>query len=182
MTSKITFIIPNRGGKHIDFVINQLKKYWPNEEYIVINQEDNEPFKRGQLFNIASNYVNTEYLCFIDNDLFFKQKIDLIGEYNKGCQILMPFNIIEQVEIKGDSYKTTKTGKAITLEGDNRFGPRGGISFISKNMANKLENILGIDIYIETDRTTENELLQKIKELTEENRRLKELLMEKWKH
>ena len=46
MTSKITFIIPNRGGKHIDFVINQLKKYWPNEEYIVINQEDNEPFKR----------------------------------------------------------------------------------------------------------------------------------------
>lgn len=138
MTSKITFIIPNRGGKHIDFVINQLKKYWPNEEYIVINQEDNEPFKRGQLFNIASNYVNTEYLCFIDNDLFFKQKIDLIGEYNKGCQILMPFNIIEQVEIKGDSYKTTKTGKAITLEGDNRFGTRGGISFISKNMFIKL--------------------------------------------
>ena len=44
--SKITFIIPNRGGKHIDFVIKQLKLFYPDEKYMVIIQEDNEPFKR----------------------------------------------------------------------------------------------------------------------------------------
>lgn len=50
-------------------------------------------------------------------------------------------------------------------------------TYISKDEARKLE--IALDIAICT--TTENELLQKINELMEENRRLKELLMEKWK-
>ena len=102
--SRITFIIPNRGGKHIDFVINQLKKFYPDEKYLVVIQEDNEPFKRGPIFNVSYNYVNTEYLCFIDNDIFFKNYVDLIGIYKKkGCQVLQPFNVIEQVTITEDS-------------------------------------------------------------------------------
>lgn len=80
------------------------------------------------------------------------------------------------MSLKSLSYKLNTSSATVCRIENNKT------SFISKNMANKLENILGIDIYIETDRTTENELLQKIKELTEENRRLKELLMEKWKH
>ena len=80
------------------------------------------------------------------------------------------------MSIKSLSYELNTSQATVCRIENNKT------SFISKNMANKLENILGIDIYIETDRTTENELLQKIKELTEENRRLKELLMEKWKH
>ena len=51
------------------------------------------------------------------------------------------------------------------------------ITYISKEEARELEVVLGIAICT----TTENELLQKINELMEENRRLKELLMEKWK-
>lgn len=51
------------------------------------------------------------------------------------------------------------------------------VTYISKDEARKLE--IALDIAICT--TTENELLQKINELMEENRRLKELLMEKWK-
>lgn len=51
------------------------------------------------------------------------------------------------------------------------------VTYISKEEAEKFEIALGITIIS----TTENELLQKINELIEENRRLKELLMEKWK-
>lgn len=51
------------------------------------------------------------------------------------------------------------------------------VTYISEEEARKLE--IALDITICT--TTENELLQKINELMEENRRLKELLMEKWK-
>jgi len=51
------------------------------------------------------------------------------------------------------------------------------VAYISKEEAEKFE--IALDIAICT--TTENELLQKINELMEENRRLKELLMEKWK-
>ena len=51
------------------------------------------------------------------------------------------------------------------------------VTYISEEEARKLEVALGIAICS----TTENELLQKINELMEENRRLKELLMEKWK-
>ena len=49
------------------------------------------------------------------------------------------------------------------------------IKSITKDDAEKLESILNISIYNEMD------LLEKINELTEENKRLKELLAEKWK-
>ena len=51
------------------------------------------------------------------------------------------------------------------------------VTYITKEEAEKFE--IALDIAICT--TTENELLQKINELMEENRRLKELLIEKWK-
>ena len=50
-------------------------------------------------------------------------------------------------------------------------------TYIYKEEAKKLEEALNIVICT----TTENELLHKIYELTEENRLLQELLMEKWK-
>ena len=131
--SKITFIIPNRGGKHIDFVIKQLKLFYPDEKYMVIIQEDNEPFKRGQLFNISYKYTDTEYLCFIDNDIFFKDFVDLIKIYkDRDCQVLQPFNVIEQVTLTGDTYTVTKIGKPNIIRDDHTFGPRGGITFVSK--------------------------------------------------
>lgn len=139
--SKITFVIPNRGGKHIDFVISQLKKFYPNDDYIVVCQEDNEPFKRGQLFNVSYNYIKTDYICFIDNDLFFKGYVDLIGLYKKkNCQVLMPFNVIEQVDvIDKDKYKVTKIGNKLIIGDDNRFGPRGGITFLSTDTFKKMD-------------------------------------------
>ena len=137
--SRITFIIPNRGGKYIDFVINQLKKFYPDEKYLVVIQEDNEPFKRGPIFNVSYNYVNTEYLCFIDNDIFFKNYVDLIGIYKKkGCQVLQPFNVIEQVTITDDSYTVTKIGKPNIITNDHTFGPRGGITFVSRDVFKEL--------------------------------------------
>ena len=131
--SSITFIIPNRGGKHIDFVIKQLKRFYPNEKYVVVVQEDNEPFKRGPIFNVSYEYTDTEYLCFIDNDIFFKNFVDLIGIYKtRGCQVLQPFNVIEQVTITGDTYTVTKVGKPNIITDNHTFGPRGGITFVSR--------------------------------------------------
>lgn len=131
--SRITFVIPNRGGKHIDFVIKQLKRFYPNEKYVVVVQEDNEPFKRGPIFNVSYEYTDTEYLCFIDNDIFFKNFVDLIGIYkNRGCQVLQPFNVIEQVTLTGESYTVTKIGKPNIITDNHTFGPRGGITFVSR--------------------------------------------------
>lgn len=50
-------------------------------------------------------------------------------------------------------------------------------TYISKEVAKKFEDILDISICA----TTNNELVQKLNELIQENRQLKELLMEKWK-
>jgi pyruvyl transferase EpsO len=137
--SSITFIIPNRGGKNIDFVIRRLRSFYPDEKYMVINQEDNEPFKRGPLFNVAYHYVDTEYLCLIDNDLFFKTYVDLIGIYKKrGCQVMQPFNVIEQVTLKDGSYEVTKVGKPNVITNDHTFGPRGGITFVSREVFKNL--------------------------------------------
>ena len=143
--SRITFIIPNRGGEHIDFVINQLKKFYPDEKYLVVIQEDDEPFKRGPIFNVSYNYVDTEYLCFIDNDAFFKNHVDLIDIYKKKeCQVLQPFNVVEQVTITGDSYTVTKIGFPNIIANDHTFGPRGMMTFVSRDVFRELNGFSSI--------------------------------------
>ena len=142
MNDDITFIIPNRDGKNIDFVLMQLHKFYPDSKYIVITQNDDKPFVRGQLFNIAYNYVDTKYMCFIDNDIFFTKPIDLIGIYNKlNCIALQPFTHIQQVGIclgrkRFDIFEYRK----------KKTNSKGGITFISKN---NFESINGMsNLYV----------------------------------
>lgn len=111
----ITFIIPNRGGKHIDYVIKKHKELYKDAKFIVISQIDDKPFLRGQLFNIAMKYVKTDYVCLIDNDVFFNEYIDFENIYNSNdCVVIRPVNNIQQVKISDDNdhYEVLSIGKS----------------------------------------------------------------------
>ena len=133
----ISFIIPNRGGKNVKFICNKLHNMFGDDcEYVVITQDDDRPFARGQLFNIGYKFTTGEYLCFIDNDIFFQKYIDLISLYENGNYIaLQPLDAIAQVTLTGgETYKITST-KAI--------GPssKGGVTFISRKNFEKVNGM-----------------------------------------
>jgi hypothetical protein len=135
----ISFIIPNRGGKNIKFVCDRLKELYKDCEIVVVTQDDNAPFARGQLFNIGYKYATNNYMCFIDNDMFFPKYIDLEKVYeNKKCMALQPFETIIQVEITGkNSYRIKSSAKKIDTA-------KGGATFISKEnfqKANGMSNL-----------------------------------------
>lgn len=99
----VTFIIPNRGGKHINYVIKNFKNtfnsYFDKIEFIVVNQEDNEIFKKGQLYNAAIGYVHTEYIGLLDNDIVNLDEFDPIKVYNEIGKAYVAFDKIAQIEL-----------------------------------------------------------------------------------
>lgn len=83
----ISFIIPNRGGIHLMSVIDNINEMYSmfKKEIIVIEQCDAEPFKKGQLFNIAIKRCNGEYVAMQDNDIIHFRTIrlfDVLKENN----------------------------------------------------------------------------------------------------
>ena len=112
--NNVTFIIPNRGGERIPYVINNFEKtfkdFFDNISFIIVEQNDTYPFKRGQLFNVALNYVTTEWVGLIDNDIFNIDKFNPIQIYQKfGNKPYVAFNKISQAKLYGENFTVTKT-------------------------------------------------------------------------
>jgi len=124
--NEITFIICNRGGNRLFFCIDKMKTLYPYSKFIIVNQDDELPFMRGQLFNIGVKFCNTKYICLIDNDIFFNDYIDLISLYNENnVGMLQPFDSLQQVNIKNNMIIYKQIDKIAD-------GSKGGITFMSK--------------------------------------------------
>ncbi len=112
----VTFIIPNRGG-YIDVVIENFRdtfsKYFDTIKFIVIEQCDATPFKKGQLYNIANHYVDTEYVGLIDNDAYNLNEFNPIEVYNEFRHPYVAFNKISQIRFTEDGYEVLKTDDRI---------------------------------------------------------------------
>ena len=113
----VTVIITNRNCDMIDYVIKNFEETYPeiSFQFIVISQEDNTLFKKGQLYNIAFKYVETDYLMLLDNDFINLSKIDFIDIYEKNLKPMILFTSISQCYIKNDiptvvSTAVRKTG------------------------------------------------------------------------
>ena len=72
MEDLTSFIIINRGGKNLIDCIKSIKDTYAemNKEIIVIEQADDLPFLRGQLFNIGVKLATGNYIALSDNDIF----------------------------------------------------------------------------------------------------------------
>lgn len=121
----ICFIIPNRGGTHLNNVINNINNVYADykKEIIVIQQCDDELFKKGQLYNIALKHTKAKWVALTDNDIVHFNKIDLFKEYEKNNKTpYLGFTHITQVEITNDGYvkkekKENKVGAGAFLFG-----------------------------------------------------------------
>ena len=104
---EITFIIPNRGGDKINEVIKNFNTtfapYFDNIQFIVIEQCDNDIFKKGQLFNIAFSFVKTSFMALIDNDIFNMDSFDIVKKYKELGGAYLAFDEITQITLDEDS-------------------------------------------------------------------------------
>ena len=109
----ISFIIPNRNGKNLKDVINNINTIYNeyDKEILVINQCDTKPFKRGQILNIGLKECNGDWVALCDNDIIHFTKINLFDEYQKNNDSpYLGFKYITQIQIdeNGDYVKQEK--------------------------------------------------------------------------
>ena len=107
MDDKITIIIPNRGGKDLDKVIKNLNEvyYDIEKEILVIQQEDDMPFMRGQLYNIGVKYADSDYIALSDNDIYHLRKLPLFDIYENNKKPIVCFKWISQLDYNNGNPK-----------------------------------------------------------------------------
>lgn len=107
----VSFIIPNRGGKDLDKVIQNINEVYSdmNKEIIIVEQCDNIPFMRGQLFNIGVNFAKGKYIALSDNDIYHLRKVPWIDIYENVKKPLIGFKYISQITLNNKKAIITKT-------------------------------------------------------------------------
>lgn len=141
--NEISFIIPNRGGTHLEFITKKINDIFGNHyncSIYIITQADNKPFMRGQLLNIGYLLSDGEYLCFIDNDIFFEKFIDLPKILqDKKIQCVQPFDTIKQVKLSTNGYTQ------LSVAPKNKYG-KGGVTFITREYFEKINGFSNLFI------------------------------------
>ena len=107
----ISFIIPNRGGKDLDKVIKNINTVYSsyNKEIIIVEQTDNRPFMRGQLFNIGVKFSSFNYIALTDNDIWHLRQLPLFDIYNLNKCPIVCFKWISQLDYNNGNVKIIKT-------------------------------------------------------------------------
>lgn len=125
----------NRPVMFTDFIADYSKLY-PEAMIYMIEQDDNTPFKRGQLANVMFNeLVRTncplDNIAFIDNDLRLYDRLDFEGMLNRNQVVTVPFDRIETYEYISVGHYVPSSTKSYFLTGDQITG---GITLFSKDM------------------------------------------------
>lgn len=126
MTDYVSFIIVNRNGKNLIDAITNIQTVYAdmNKEIIVVEQADNLPFMRGQLFNAGVKFSTGTYIALSDNDMYHLRKVPWIDIY-ESCQTpLIGFKYISQITLVNNKPKITDTAICPTGFGGFNFMKR----------------------------------------------------------
>jgi hypothetical protein len=97
----VSFIIPNRNGKDLNNTINNINTVYAalNKEIIVVNQNDDRPFMRGQCYNIGAQYSTGAFLALTDNDIYHLRCLPLFKIYSAYKRPIIGFEAITQLTL-----------------------------------------------------------------------------------
>lgn len=129
----VSFLIPNRGGKDLDKVIKNINDVYSdlNKEIIVIQQEDNLPFMRGQLYNIGVKFSTGNYIALTDNDIYHFRELPLFLIYEVYKKPIIGFKYISQVDYNNGKPKVVKN--QLMLNGMGAFNFMAKSDFMKVN-------------------------------------------------
>lgn len=129
--NNVTFVIPNRGGTELERVIENFKFTFNPKvcgvnwdvRFLVVEQADDMPFMRGQLYNIALDHVNTKWIGLIDNDIFNLNSFNPVEEYQRLGGPYVAFDRIAQLQF-------FENGEYTILSEEKRAGGFGAFNFM----------------------------------------------------
>ena len=119
----VSFIFVNRGGINLLDAIRNVKEVYSDlrKEIIVIEQDDQLPFMRGQLFNIGVKLSRGEFLALSDNDIYHLRKVDWLDLYYTNQQPMIGWKYISQVKLSNGKAIVTSTNECKTGHGAFNF-------------------------------------------------------------
>lgn len=123
MTDLVSFIFVNRGGKNIMDAIKNIQSVYSDytKEILIIEQYDDKPFLRGQLFNIGVNLAKGPYIALSDNDMYHLRKVPWIDIYDACQKPLIGFKYISQIRLENGQPIITSTSPCPTGFGGFNF-------------------------------------------------------------
>lgn len=126
MKNLVSFIFVNRGGVNLKDAIKNIRETYADydKEIIVVEQADDKPFLRGQLFNIGVKYAQGTYIALSDNDMFHLRSVPWIEIYETLKKPLIGFKYISQVTLKNGKPTITSTVECPTGFGGFNFMKR----------------------------------------------------------
>jgi hypothetical protein len=136
----LTIICPYRGrDKFFQDFIHSYSNLYPDADIYMMEQVDNEPFKRGQLANVAFNEMckrgrRIEAILFADVDLRLFGRLDLEGILKRNRTITVPFDSIELRDFAGVGNYKLCPKKSYFLKGHKVSG---GLTLYSREMFEK---------------------------------------------
>lgn len=123
MTDLVSFIFVNRGGKNLMDAIRNIQQVYSDykKEILVIEQADDKPFLRGQLFNIGVKLAKGKYIALSDNDMYHLRKVPWIDIYEICQKPLIGFKYISQIRLENGKPVITSTSECPTGFGGFNF-------------------------------------------------------------
>jgi glycosyltransferase involved in cell wall biosynthesis len=99
----VSFIIPYRSNRenHIKNLEANISKYYSDYEIIIAEQDDNEPFKRGQLLNLGFKKSSSDIVVFMDVDIRFVDFLDYEKIMNENGRPFLPWDHRQQIVENG---------------------------------------------------------------------------------
>ena len=121
--SQVTFIFVNRNGANLWDAIHNVQTVYSDyiQDTIVVEQADNLPFLRGQLFNIGVRYAVGDYIALSDNDIYHLNKVPWVDIYRKVRRPLIGFKYISQVTLNNGNPVITSANECPTGFGGFNF-------------------------------------------------------------
>lgn len=122
----VSFIFVNRGSNSLFDAIKNIQKVYSNinKEILIIEQADDLPFLRGQLFNIGVKYAQGKYIALSDSDMFHLREVPWIDIYNTYKKPIIGFKYISQITLNNDTATITRTDPCPTGFGGFNFMER----------------------------------------------------------
>ena len=126
---EVSVLIPLRNrniSKFLEAIENYLICY--NYEIIIAIQDDDLPFKRGQLLNVAAMYTNADTLILLDADIVLNETL-LLNKYN---DCYLPFYLRQDVDsdlkCMGEPYTRNEDFGGLVVVKKDYFLKCGGFS------------------------------------------------------
>lgn len=127
---RILFILPNRGGTHIDYVVNNLKETFSEYKIhiVVATYDGDDLFKKGQVYNAIVNETKEKWIVLCDNDIVHLNKIDMLTHYRNHGPFI-GFNRITQCNVDNPEIEFGST---------RRYYSAGAFLFMSRKDYRKI--------------------------------------------